>query len=209
MLEKVFLKRYASRRLYDTESSSYVTLGQVSDMIRGGRQVQVVHAKINEDVTAFILTQIILEEARKQNSLLPVSLLHLFIQYGDNVLSEFFENYLELTIRNYLAHKAAFDQQFRSWLDVGKDIFAPGQLPLPPLGLSTPSSTCFRSPRQSRTRNRRKSNGAGNHRFEKFFTAEHAGIAERTNVVQKNLCVFGALGGEFPASHRMRRPKEA
>jgi hypothetical protein len=56
MPEKVFLKRYASRRLYDTESSSYVTLGQVSDMIRGGRQVQVVDAKTDEDVTAFILS---------------------------------------------------------------------------------------------------------------------------------------------------------
>lgn len=146
MSEAVLLKRYASRRLYNTDSSSYVTLGQVSDMIRGGKQVRVVDAKTDEDVTAFILTQIIVEEARKQNSLLPVSLLHLFIQYGQNVLSDFFEKYLELTIRNYLAHKVAFDQQFRSWLDMGRDLFAPGQVPLPPFGAFNSLFDLFQKP---------------------------------------------------------------
>lgn len=146
MSETVLLKRYASRRLYDTVSSSYATLGQVSDMIRGGKQVRVVDARSEEDVTAFILTQIIVEEARKQNSLLPVSLLHLFIQYGQNVLSDFFEQYLELTIRNYLAHKAAFDQQFRNWLDMGRDLFAPGQAALPPLAAFNPLLDLFQKP---------------------------------------------------------------
>ena len=103
MPERVLLKKYANRRLYDTEKSAYITLSQVSDIIREGRQVQVVDAKTEEDVTAFILTQIIVEEARKNNSLLPVTLLHLIIQYGETVLSEFFDKYLELTIRNYLA----------------------------------------------------------------------------------------------------------
>ncbi len=124
MPDEVLLKKYANRRLYDTEKSTYITLSQVSDIVREGRQVKVVDAKTDEDVTAFILTQIIVEEARRKNLLLPVSLLHLIIQYGGNALSEFFEKYLELTIRNYLAQKAALDQQFRNWLDMGKAISA-------------------------------------------------------------------------------------
>ena len=95
MAEKVVLKKYANRRLYDTEKSAYVTLNQVADLIREGRQVEVIDAKTKEDVTAFILTQIILEASRKKNVLLPVPLLHLIIQYGENVLEEFFEKYLQ------------------------------------------------------------------------------------------------------------------
>jgi polyhydroxyalkanoate synthesis repressor PhaR len=132
MPEKLLLKKYANRRLYDTEKSTYITLSQVSDIIREGRQVQVVDAKTEEDMTAFILTQIIVEEAKKNNSLLPVTLLHLIIQYGNNVLDEFFEKYLELTIRNYLAQKAALDQQFRSWLNMGKDFFTQAPTPMSP-----------------------------------------------------------------------------
>mgnify|MGYP000713559575 CR=1 FL=1 len=122
MAQKVLLKKYANRRLYDTEKSAYITLGQVSDMIKEGRQVEVVDAKTEEDVTAFILTQIIVEEAKNRNSLLPVSLLHLIIEHGEKVLSEFFEKYLELTIKSYLNYKTAVDEQFRRWLDLGADL---------------------------------------------------------------------------------------
>lgn len=132
MPERVLLKKYPNRRLYDTEKSTYITISQVSDIIREGRQVQVIDAKTEEDVTAFILTQIIVEEARKNNNLLPVTLLHLIIQYGQNVLGEFFEKYLELTIRNYLAQKAALDQQFRAWLSMGKDLVAQPPNPMVP-----------------------------------------------------------------------------
>ncbi|MCX5888002.1 MAG: polyhydroxyalkanoate synthesis regulator DNA-binding domain-containing protein [Deltaproteobacteria bacterium] len=127
MAERVLLKKYANRRLYDTEKSVYVTLSQVSDMIKGGRQVEVIDAKTEEDVTAFILTQIIVEEAKNKNSLLPVPLLHLIIEYGETVLSEFFEIYLELTIKNYLSYKTAFDEHFRKWLDIGGNLSALSQ----------------------------------------------------------------------------------
>ncbi len=124
MAEKVLLKKYANRRLYDTERSAYVTLTQVSDMIKEGRQVQVIDAKTEEDVTAFILTQVIVEEGKNNKTLLPVPLLHLIIQYGENVLSEFFDKYLELTIKNYLNYKMALDEQFRRWLDIGSNLSA-------------------------------------------------------------------------------------
>jgi polyhydroxyalkanoate synthesis repressor PhaR len=121
MNDILHLKKYSNRRLYDTEKSAYVTLDDVMQAIRGGRRIKVADAKSGEEVTAFILTQIILEESRKRNSLLPVSLLHLIVQYGETVLSEFFEQYLEQTIRNYLTCKSMADDQFRKWLQLGMD----------------------------------------------------------------------------------------
>ena len=119
MPNKVKLKKYANRRLYDTEKSTYVTLNQVADLIRKGRQVEVIDAKTKEDVTAFILTQIILEEAKNKNFLLPIPVLHLIIKYGDNILGDFFEKYLQQMITTYVAHKNAVDDQFKNWLELG------------------------------------------------------------------------------------------
>ena len=124
MAEKIVLKKYANRRIYDTEKSAYITIEQVGQLIRAGRQVSVIDARTSEDVTAFILSQIIVEEAKNKNILLPVPLLHLIIRHGENVLREFFEKYLELTIKNYLLYKAGFDEQFKKWLEVGRD-FSP------------------------------------------------------------------------------------
>ena len=121
MSDKVKLKKYANRRLYDMGKSAYVTLSQVADLIRQGRRVEVIDAKSKEDVTASILSQIILEEAKNKNILLPVPVLHLIIQYGDNVLGEFFEKYLQQMIQTYLAHKHAVDDQFKKWLEMGMD----------------------------------------------------------------------------------------
>ena len=121
MSDKVKLKKYANRRLYDMGKSAYVTLNQVADLIRQGRQVEVVDVKTKEDVTASILTQIVLEEAKNRNILLPVPVLHMIIQYGDNILGEFFEKYLQQMIQTYLAHKHAVDDQFKKWLEMGLD----------------------------------------------------------------------------------------
>jgi len=131
MAEKIVLKKYANRRIYDTEKSAYITLDQVCELIRSGRQVSVIDAKTAEDVTAFTLSQIIVEEAKNKNILLPAPFLHLVIRYGQNVLEEFFEKYLELTIKNYLLYKTAFDEQFKRWLDVGKDISTAAKKTLP------------------------------------------------------------------------------
>jgi len=133
MAERVLLKKYANRRLYDTEKSTYVTLAQVSDLIKKGRKVEVIDAKTEEDVTAFILTQIIVEEAKNQKTLLPVPLLHLIIEYGEDVLREFFEKYLELTIKNYLNYKMTLDEQFKRWLDIGSNLSGLSQYNSPPI----------------------------------------------------------------------------
>jgi len=113
----LLLKKYTNRRLYETEKSIYVTLDYVTDIIRHGRKIKVVDAKTGEDVTSAILTQIVFEEARKKKFLLPDPLLYLIIQYGENVLTDFFEKYLEQTIKNYLLLHNIADDQFKKWLE--------------------------------------------------------------------------------------------
>ncbi len=122
MAEKIIYKKYANRRLYDTEQSKYVTLTEVARQIRNGRQVEAIDAKTKEDVTAFVLTQILLEQAKNKTGLLPVPLLHLIIQFGDNVLMDFFQKHLQQTITSYLSHKSSADDQFKKWLEMGTDI---------------------------------------------------------------------------------------
>jgi len=122
MPDRIILKKYANRRLYDNTRSAYVTLEQVAEMIKAGHFVTAVDAKTGEDVTDFVLTQIVLEEAKNKNALLPAALLHMIIRYGDNILGEFFEKYLEQTLKNYLAYKSRVDDQFRQWLDFGTDL---------------------------------------------------------------------------------------
>lgn len=119
--KKVKLKKYPNRRLYDTKHSTYVTLRDVADMIKQGWQVEVTDVKNNSDVTSFILVQILMEQVKKNNRILPVSLLHLLIRFGEDVLSDFFENYLERTIQSYLNYKKSMDEQFRIYLELGMD----------------------------------------------------------------------------------------
>ncbi len=122
MADELTIKKYTNRRLYDTEKNAYVTLDQVAALIKEGRQVAVVDAKSGEDVTSFILTQIVLEEAKKKNLLLPVPLLHLIIRYGETMLNEFFEKHLQQVLRNYLMYKSSVDAQFAKWLEMGTSI---------------------------------------------------------------------------------------
>ena len=119
MSDPLVLKKYSNRRLYDTRNSRYVTLDDVANMIRDGEQVQILEATSGEDVTAFILTQIVMEAAKRKNILLPAPVLHLIIRYGDNALNDFFDKYFQKTIQNYIEAKNAFDQQFGQWLDMG------------------------------------------------------------------------------------------
>ena len=85
----VVVKKYANRRLYNTESSSYITLDNLADMVRQGRDFVVYDAKSSEDITRGVLTQIIVEEEGKQGqNLLPTAFLRQLIGfYGDQVQS--------------------------------------------------------------------------------------------------------------------------
>lgn len=121
MTDTILLKKYANRRLYDTARSAYVTLDEVAQMIKAGQIVKAEDAKTGEDVTAFVLTQIVLEKARQKNILLPPPLLHLIIRHGDNLLLEFFDKYLEQAMKNYMTYKNQVDEQFRRWMEFGQN----------------------------------------------------------------------------------------
>ncbi len=88
MGETRVVKRYANRKLYDTQRSRYVTLEQIADMIRSGEDVKIIDNNSKEDLTAITLTQIIFEEEKKQ-SFLPLSALRNIIQSGANNMSQF------------------------------------------------------------------------------------------------------------------------
>jgi polyhydroxyalkanoate synthesis repressor PhaR len=81
------IKRYGSRKLYDTEESRYVSLEELAGWIRSGQEIRVVDNKTSEDVTSQTLTQIISEEGRKGTSLLPNELLHELIRIGEQAVS--------------------------------------------------------------------------------------------------------------------------
>ena len=83
---KVKIKKYANRRLYNTATSSYVTLDHLCQMVKEGTEFVVHDAKTGEDITRSVLTQIIVEEEAKGQNLLPVSFLRQLISfYGDNL----------------------------------------------------------------------------------------------------------------------------
>src|SRR5437764_9910569 len=86
--QPVVVKKYANRRLYNTETSSYITLDNLAEMVRGGRDFVVYDAKSGEDITRGVLTQIIVEEESKGKALLPTAFLRQLIGfYGDSMQS--------------------------------------------------------------------------------------------------------------------------
>ncbi len=94
MTSPKIIKRYANRKLYDTERSSYVTLEDIAVMIKAGEEVQVVDNKSGEDLTSVTLAQIIFE-AEKKKSAMPLSLLRTLIRDGGDVIGEFAREQVE------------------------------------------------------------------------------------------------------------------
>ncbi len=86
--EAITIKKYANRRLYNTETSSYVTLDHLAEMIKAGEELIVLDAKSGEDLTRAVLTQIIVEKETNEENMLPVSFLRQLIRfYGDSMQS--------------------------------------------------------------------------------------------------------------------------
>jgi polyhydroxyalkanoate synthesis repressor PhaR len=91
----VVVKKYANRRLYNTESSSYITLDSLAEMVRLGRDFVVYDAKSGEDITRSVLTQIIVEEENKGRALLPTTFLRQLIGFYGNSMQSVVPRYLE------------------------------------------------------------------------------------------------------------------
>jgi polyhydroxyalkanoate synthesis repressor PhaR len=88
MAELRVIKRYANRKLYDTQRSRYVTLDQIAEMIRSGEDVKIVDNNSKEDLTSITLAQIIFEEEKKQKSFLPLGAMRNIIQQGGEAIEQ-------------------------------------------------------------------------------------------------------------------------
>ena len=119
------IKKYANRRLYNTATSSYVTLDHLSQMVKEGKDFVVEDAKTHEDITRSVLTQIIVEEENKGQHLLPISFLRQLISlYGDN-LQWMVPNYLEYSMQAFSRNQDQIRQYFQ---DTMSGIFPFGTL---------------------------------------------------------------------------------
>jgi polyhydroxyalkanoate synthesis repressor PhaR len=116
--DRVVIKRYGNRRLYNTETSSYVTYQDLIKIIRAGHDIQVIDSRTKADVTKAVLMQVILEEEKNQKNLLPLPFLFQLIRSQESAAQDFFKNYLASSFEAYLKTKEEFDRRFRGWLEM-------------------------------------------------------------------------------------------
>ena len=108
----ITIKKYANRRLYNTATSSYVTLDTLSSMVKGGQDFLVFDAKSGDDITRSVLTQIIFEEEAKGENLLPIKFLRQLIGFYGNSMQAFVPDYLEMSLENLTKNQAEFTRAF-------------------------------------------------------------------------------------------------
>lgn len=116
---KVTIKKYANRRLYDTESSTYITLDRLAQMVREGREFEVVDAKSGEDITRQVLTQIIVDEEARGSTMLPINFLKQLIGLYGNSMQNFVPQYLEAAMEAFQRNQSAAREAFG-----GTNVFA-------------------------------------------------------------------------------------
>jgi polyhydroxyalkanoate synthesis repressor PhaR len=114
----LLVKRHGNRRLYNTETSAYISSQELVEVIRAGRDVRVVDSKTKEDITKQVLTQIILDEEKHNRSLLPVEFLFQLLRQQERTVQDFFENYLALSLETYAQNKRELDARFREWVSL-------------------------------------------------------------------------------------------
>ncbi|HSF96514.1 MAG TPA: polyhydroxyalkanoate synthesis repressor PhaR [Thermohalobaculum sp.] len=110
--DKIVIKKYANRRLYNTAKSSYVTLEDLAKMVRAGQDFAVYDAKTGEDITRSVLTQIIFEEEAKGHSMLPTNFLRQIISLYGDVLQGAVPSYLEASMDAFAQNQERIRQAF-------------------------------------------------------------------------------------------------
>jgi polyhydroxyalkanoate synthesis repressor PhaR len=117
--DTLIIKRYGNRRLYNTETGSYVNYQDLVKLIRDGQDIQVIDSTTKADVTKSVLMQIILEEEKSDKNLLPTTFLYQVLRSREEAAQDFFRNYLATSFAAYMKTKEEFDRRFRSLLDIG------------------------------------------------------------------------------------------
>lgn len=110
--DAVIIKKYANRRLYNTASSSYITLEDLARMVRENVEFQVLDAKTGDDITHSILTQIIMDEEANGGQMLPVSFLRQLIGMYGNSMQAMMPSYLEASMANFRENQAKIREAF-------------------------------------------------------------------------------------------------
>ena len=112
--EPIVIKKYANRRLYNTDTSSYITLDAIATMVRENKDFEVVDAKTGEDITHQILTQIIMErESSSDRQMLPVSFLRDLIGMYGNSMQSLMPTYLETSMANFRKNREELASAFQ------------------------------------------------------------------------------------------------
>jgi polyhydroxyalkanoate synthesis repressor PhaR len=118
--EPVTIKKYANRRLYNTGTSTYVTLEDLAAMVKNGEDFVVYDAKTGEDITRAVLTQIIFEQENKEGqNLLPIAFLRQLIRFYGDSMQMLVPRYLEVSIESLTREQEKFRQQMAQAFGVG------------------------------------------------------------------------------------------
>ncbi len=110
----VVVKKYANRRLYNTSTSSYVTLDDLSNMVRDGVDFVVFDAKSGDDITRSVLTQIIFEQESRGQNLLPISFLRRLIRFYGDSMQAFVPSYLEASMEAFAGQQEQLRSRFEN-----------------------------------------------------------------------------------------------
>lgn len=119
--EPAIIKKYPNRRLYDTETSMYVTLENLRDMVREGKEFIVVDAKTGQDLTRQTLAQIIFELETQGQQLLPTNFLRSVIGFYDDGMRDVLHHYLEASMKTFLSNQ----EKMRGYLGKAMKDFSP------------------------------------------------------------------------------------
>jgi polyhydroxyalkanoate synthesis repressor PhaR len=124
----VVVKKYANRRLYNTESSSYITLENLADMVRAGRDFVVYDAKTGDDITRGVLTQIIVEEEGKGHNLLPTNFLRQLIGFYGGAMQGVVPTYLDQAMKAFSQHQEQMQAAMKKTVGSMSSLFPFGNM---------------------------------------------------------------------------------
>src|SRR3984957_12083786 len=121
--DKVVIQKYANRRLYNKATSTYITLDDLSAMVKEGVDFVVYDAKTGEDITRKVLTQIIFEEESTGQSLLPIQFLRQLIRFYGDQMQAFLPSYLELSLDSFIRQQERLRSQFTTLNPTGIGVY--------------------------------------------------------------------------------------
>lgn len=121
----VVIKKYANRRLYDTDTSAYITLEDLCERVKRGSEFVVLDAKTGQDLTRQVLTQIIFEQETKGSQLLPTEFLRSVIRFYDNKLQHVLQQYLNASMKTFLSNQERMSHMAAKAMGKALEDFSP------------------------------------------------------------------------------------